>query len=101
MKTTNLPWVPVRAAHALLGTISARRYATHGHRYNSEPGRVFPPILLVYNNIDPWHAFGTEDHHFIHAMYGEYTLRLDRETGRVVDAYHGRNRARSGKKYVF
>jgi hypothetical protein len=55
--------------------------------------RGFPSLLLVYNNLDPMHAFDTEDHDFITAMYGEYTLCLDRETGRTVDAYHGRNHA--------
>ena len=33
-----------------------------------------PSILLIYNNIDPIHLFGTENTDFIAAMYGDFTL---------------------------
>lgn len=52
-----------------------------------------PSILLIYNALDPLHIFGTEQHDFIAAMYGEYTLKLHPETGRVIDNYHGRNKS--------
>lgn len=48
-----------------------------------------PSILLVYNNLDPMQLFGTEQHDFIAAMYGEMTLEL--KNSRIVDSYHGRN----------
>ena len=57
-----------------------------------------PSILLIYNNIDPMHLFGTEDHDFIDAMYGEYTLLLDKKTRTIVDAFQGRNQSLTGKK---
>jgi hypothetical protein len=60
-------------------------------RYAAKLG--IPAILLVYNNIDPIHLFGTENADFITAMYGEYTLLLDREAGRVTDAFYGRNQS--------
>jgi hypothetical protein len=41
-------------------------------QYGAKQG--IPSVLLVYNNLDPLHLFGTEDHDFIAAMYGEYTL---------------------------
>jgi hypothetical protein len=49
-----------------------------------------PSILLIYNNLDPIHLFGTENFDFIAAMYGEYTIVLDRESGKQLDAYYGR-----------
>ena len=52
-----------------------------------------PSILLIYNNLDPLHRFGTEDHDFISAMYGEMTLHVNKSTLRVVDSYHGRNQS--------
>lgn len=48
-----------------------------------------PSILLVYNNLDSMQLFGTEQHDFIAAMYGEMTVRLN--DSRIVDSYHGRN----------
>lgn len=50
-----------------------------------------PSVLLVYNNIDPIHLFGTEDFDFITAMYGEYTLSIDKSKMAIVDSFHGRN----------
>jgi len=60
-------------------------------RYAAKQG--IPAVLLVYNNIDRMHLFGTENADFITAMYGEYTLLLDREAGRVKDAFYGRNQS--------
>ena len=33
-----------------------------------------PAILLIYNNLDPMQLFGTDQHDFIAAMYGELTI---------------------------
>ena len=49
----------------------------------------FPTILLIYNTVDPRQAFGTEDHDFTFAMYGEWTVRL--KNGQIEDSFHGRN----------
>ena len=48
-----------------------------------------PSILLVFNNLDPMQAFGTEQHDFLAAMYGEMTVVL--KDSRLVDSYYGRN----------
>lgn len=53
----------------------------------SEAG--LPAILLIHNTVDPWQTFGTEDHDFVCAMYGELTVRLT--NGRATDSFHGRN----------
>jgi hypothetical protein len=69
-------------------------------RYAAAQG--IPAVLLVYNNLDPHYSFGTEDHDFVTAMYGEYTLNLNRSTGAIVDSFHGRNQSmREGRNTEF
>jgi hypothetical protein len=53
----------------------------------SEAG--LPAILLIHNTVDPQQMFGTEEHDFVFAMYGELTVRLI--NGRATDSFHGRN----------
>jgi hypothetical protein len=57
-----------------------------------------PSILLIYNNIDPSHLFGTERMDFICAMYGEYTVVIDKSNGKIVDNFHGRNQSFAAAK---
>lgn len=59
-----------------------------------------PSVLLIYNNLDTvFHMFGTEDHDFLCAMYGEYTLLLDKGTGeRRGHLFHGRNQSFAEQK---
>jgi hypothetical protein len=61
-----------------------------------------PAILLIYNNLDPLQSFGTEQHDFVAAMYGEHTVLLSVETGEILDSFQGRNKAvRPGKNDSF
>lgn len=54
------------------------------------PARASVPCaLLVYNNLDPFQAFGTEPHDFTSAMYGEMTVVFKDSV--ITDSYHGRN----------
>ena len=48
-----------------------------------------PGVLLVYNNLDPFQAFGTEPHDFVSAMYGEMTVVL--KSRKITDSFQGRN----------
>jgi len=52
-----------------------------------------PFILLVYNNLDELQMFGTEQHDFVDAMYGERTLEFDTSTNAITDSFQGRNRS--------
>ncbi len=52
-----------------------------------------PAILLIYNNLDPLQAFGTEQHDFIAAMYGELTGVFNLKKNTITDSYHGRNQS--------
>jgi hypothetical protein len=66
-------------------------------RFGAKSG--IPSILLIYNDIDPLHLFGTEQHDFTAAMYGERTLLI--QTGRVVADYQGRNKSFSQDKKTY
>lgn len=66
------------------------REASKQVRFGADQG--IPSILLIYNALDPLHLFGTENHDFLDAMYGERTLLLNLESGNVVSDFHGRNR---------
>jgi hypothetical protein len=59
-----------------------------------------PSVLLIYNNLDTvFHMFGTEDHDFLCAMYGEYTLLLDKVTGESRGhVFYGRNQSFAEQK---
>jgi hypothetical protein len=61
-----------------------------------------PTVLLIFNNYDPLQLSGTEDHDFEHAMYGEYTLRINIETREIVDRFHGKGKGfQAGKNTSF
>lgn len=57
-----------------------------------------PSILLIYNNIDPLHLFGTENMDFITAMYGEYTVLFDKSERKITDSFYGKNQSLSVAK---
>ncbi len=62
----------------------------------------FPAILLVYNNLDPLQMFGTEQHDFLAAMYGDLTVYVERGAKSPSGAFHGRNKSfREGKNNSF
>ena len=61
----------------------------------------FPSILLVYNNLDKMQIFGTEEHDFITAMYGEMTLVFNKAENKFTDSFYGRNRSFSEDKSVY
>jgi len=51
-----------------------------------------PSILLIYNNIDPvFQDFGTEPMDFTAAMYGAYTILVNRETKTASDWFNGKD----------
>ena len=59
-----------------------------------------PAVLLIYNAVDPFQSFGTEQHDFICAMYGDLTVDLSRES--FSKPFHGRNaKLRAGMNTSF
>jgi hypothetical protein len=79
------------AGSRTVGDHIRRKIAQAGPQLQTASKEGKPTILLVFNGLDPMQQFGTEDHDFEHAMYGEYTVRLDRGIGEIVDSFHGRN----------
>ncbi len=77
----------IMGSHIRAKISEARRQVQFGARQG------IPSVLVVYNNLDPIHLFGTEDMDFISAMYGQYTLLLDRNTLKAVDSFQGRNQS--------
>jgi hypothetical protein len=60
-------------------------------QFGAEQG--VPSVLLIYNNIDPvFQDFGTEPMDFTAAMYGAYTILLNRETRAASDWFNGKDR---------
>ncbi len=57
-----------------------------------------PTMLLIYNALDPFQAFGTEPHDFLAAMYGDLTVSIDLSSRRAGKPFHGRNRAMGENK---
>jgi hypothetical protein len=52
-----------------------------------------PSILLIYNKLDPvFQDFGTEPMDFTAAMYGAYTILINRETETASDWFNGKDR---------
>lgn len=59
-------------------------------QYGANQG--IPSILLIYNNLDRvFQAFGTEDMDFTAAMYGEYTVLINKNTRETSDLFNGKN----------
>jgi len=89
----NFTMEPMKVYSRIMGD-HVRSKITESRRqlqYGAKQG--IPSVLLVYNNLDACHLFGTEDHDFVAAMYGEYTLMIDVESMKQVDAFHGRNKS--------
>jgi hypothetical protein len=59
-----------------------------------------PAILLIYNNLDRMQLFGTEQHDFLAAMYGELTLVPSPGTSMLRGPFHGRNQSLREDKNV-
>jgi hypothetical protein len=58
-------------------------------QYGAKQG--IPSVLLIYNSLDPFQMFGTEDLDFTTAMYGELTVLLNKKTGKAPDLFSGKN----------
>jgi hypothetical protein len=81
------------------GGVSSRTVGWHvRHKISEARAQVqtvarsgIPVILLIHNTVDPLQLFGTEQHDFLSAMYGELTVRIDKSSLKAGLPYHGRN----------
>jgi len=60
-------------------------------QFGSDQG--IPSILLIYNSIDPvFQDFGTKPMDFVAAMYGAYTILINKESRTASDLFNGEDR---------
>jgi hypothetical protein len=53
-----------------------------------------PSVLLIYNNLDPvFQSFGTEDMDFTAAMYGAYTILIDKNSRQSSEMFNGKDQS--------
>ena len=101
-RTINDPSSPVIRVHSRIVGDYVRRKIEDKHtrkQIKFAASQGFPAILLLYNNLDPLHLFATEDHDFLHGMYGELTILINKHTRQVEgDPFCGRNRSVSEDK---
>ena len=79
----------IRVAHRVIG--SHIRSKISESKGQVQVGAKFgaPSILVIFNNLDPLEIFGTEEHDFLIAMFGELTLT--KQGKNFTGYYHGRN----------
>ena len=57
-----------------------------------------PTVLVVFNAYDPLQLSGTEDHDFMDAMYGAYTVQIDIESRMIVERFRGQGKSFQANK---
>jgi hypothetical protein len=83
------------------GQVQRRTHGSHV-RAKIEEARVqlqplaragFPTILVIFNTLDPFQAFGTEPLDFMAGMYGELHAQLDKSTKQIRYFLRGKNKS--------
>ena len=66
-------------------------------QYGAKQG--IPSVLLIYNDVDlVFQMFGTEDMDFTAAMYGEFTILIDKATRQSSEMFNGKNQSLHERK---
>jgi hypothetical protein len=82
----------IKSASRTLGDHIRRRIESSKKQIQFGARQGIPSVLLIYNNIDPvFQDFGTEPMDFTAAMYGAYTILLNRETRASSDWFNGKD----------
>jgi hypothetical protein len=91
VKDPNYPHI--KSSSRTLGDHIRRRIEGSKKQIQFGARQGVPSILLIYNNIDPvFQDFGTEPMDFTAAMYGAYTILINRETRAASDLFNGKDR---------
>lgn len=81
----------IKSSSRTIGHHIRRKIETSKKQLQFAAKQGIPSILLIYNNIDPvFQDFGTERMDFIAAMYGAFTVLMNRENGTVSDCFNGK-----------
>jgi hypothetical protein len=82
----------IKSSSRTLGDHIRRRIESSKKQIQFGSKQGIPSILLIYNNIDPvFQDFGTEPMDFAAAMYGAYTILINRETNTASDWFNGKD----------
>ncbi len=82
----------IKSASRTMGDHVRRRIESSKKQIQFGARQGIPSVLLIYNNIDPvFQDFGTEPMDFTAAMYGAYTILLNRETKAGSDWFNGKD----------
>ena len=83
----------IKSSSRTLGDHVRRRIEHSKKQIQFGATQRIPSVLLIYNNIDPvFQDFGTEPMDFTAAMYGTYTILLNRETRAASDWFNGNDK---------
>ena len=82
----------IKSSSRTLGEHIRRRIESSKKQIQFGAKQGVPSILLIYNNIDPvFQDFGTEPMDFTAAMYGAYTIPMNRDTRTTSDWFNGKD----------
>jgi len=84
-------WNPGGVYTRTVGAHLRRKVADARKQIQAASKAGHPTLLLVHNAVDPSQAFGTEQHDFLAAMYGDYSVRIVNK--RITDRYRDRSAA--------
>lgn len=93
----------IKSSSRTVGDHIRRRITSSKKQIQFGADQGVPSILLIYNNIDPvFQDFGTEPMDFTAAMYGAYTILVNRETRTASDWFNGKDQMlREGQNTSF
>lgn len=93
----------IKSSSGSIGEHVRRRIAGSKKQIQYGANQCIPSVLLIYNALDRvFQTFGTADEDFIAAMYGDYTIQIDRNTRRASEKFNGRNQSlQRGKNTSF
>jgi hypothetical protein len=90
VKDPSYPYI--KSSSRTLGDHIRRRIERSRKQIKFGADQGIPSILLIYNNIDPvFQDFGTEPMDFKAAMYGAYTILINRENRTASDWFNGKD----------
>jgi hypothetical protein len=82
----------IKSNSRTLGDHVRRRIESSKKQIQFGARQGIPSVLLIYNNIDPvFQDFGTQPIDFTAAMYGTYTILLNRGTRAASDWFNGKD----------
>lgn len=82
----------IKSSSRTMGEHVRRRIESSKKQIQFGAKQGIPSILLIYNDIDPlFQDFGTEPMDFTAAMYGAYTILMNRETRSTSEWFNGKD----------